>query len=146
MMYCSEGCRTQALNSYHRTECKLTSFYDREQLDPHEIMAIRALLIGTEQGVELENLMNKLTIHGIFRERVDPRNKPFKTDYTAVLKLSRTFEEPSSRIRLTVWLAVRLVVALQHLSFFKTDEAWSVSFWSIFLTLAYSEFVIFVSL
>ena len=81
-------------------------------------MALRALLIGTEQGTALENLMKSLPIGNIFTERVNPANKPFG-GYSSFITLPRTFDPVHVKSR--VEDAVRTIISLQRRSdFFKS--------------------------
>ena len=117
MMYCSKKCRTRANDSYHRTECKMWPFYHQESVRVRERLAVRALLIGTEQGAKLNHLMNTLPIECIFAEKVDPTaRKPFCDDYSATLALCRTFDQSLKR---DIPVAVKAIIALRGLSFFK---------------------------
>jgi hypothetical protein len=137
MMYCSEDCRTRAYNSYHRTECRLSlnepkhvdkwfrktpalQNLDKEQLYQTKNvlrMSVRALLIGTEQGSQLENLMKTMTAKDIFKQNYDPSNKPYANDYICALGIMKIFDEPMFRMRRQISLAVRVIVELRHLHY-----------------------------
>ena len=118
-MYCSESCLQRANNLYHRMECQIWSLEEVQNSSYFDMMAVRALLMGTEQGVGLKNLMEKLTIQEIFEEKNDPRKRPFVNDYCSVLKLCRTFKR--SAIKRNILPAVRMICILQRLGFFKNE-------------------------
>jgi len=89
-------------------------------------MAIRSLLIGTEQGSKFKYLMNTLPIKNIFAEKVDPTNKPFNNDYLTSLTLCRTFDQ--AVLKKYIEFTVKVIIALQGLSFFsQISEGSSVS-------------------
>ena len=122
-MYCSALCRSRAFNLYHRVECKILRFRDvRENLEEDDYMALRMLLIGTEQGANLKTLMKKLTTEYIFAEKIDPTNKPFANDYLSALKLRRTFFKPLYKLNHTKIVPVaRTIMALQSVNYFEDD-------------------------
>ena len=118
VMYCSNRCRDQAYNLYHRMECKLWPFYESERLDSQSITAIQTLFVGTKQGTYLNDLVMNLDVRNIFDEKINPVDKPFKNDYSSILKLFWTFREPSKD---SILLAVKVIAILQDMSFFGKD-------------------------
>ena len=117
MLYCSERCRKQAYDSYHRIECQLWPFYSQQFSSMAFRMAVRTLLIGTEQGTKLDDLMNTLTIENIFVENNHPPvNDPLDCNYLTTLTLYRNFDETIMRSQIVN--AVKTIIWLRRLHFF----------------------------
>lgn len=144
-MYCSEYCRTHAENLYHRIECKILigpevagKMLQILEMSPQAYnttdeyigkmalilrLSIQALLRGTEQGFQLENLMKKLTPEDIFQEKTDPSNKLYKNDYLCALRMCRSFADfmELSGYGSSIAIAVKIIMELKQLSFFEND-------------------------
>ena len=157
-MYCSQNCRLHAQEAYHRTECKISfglevmkkyeytvlngqgiQFGDTEyfkKLSTVSRLGARALLLGTEQGSQLENLMKRITLKDIFKEKVDPRNEKFNNDYLSALRMSRSFDALFPPETNLTNMAVKIIMELRRLSFFKnsSDRSNEVSFLFLKLT------------
>lgn len=140
-MYCSENCRLQAYNSYHRTECKLLSFEETRKLQHIQFLAVQLLLTWTEQGAQLKALMEKLAVENIFEEEIDPTMQPFISDYLSVLRLCRRFKP--SEVERAKSLAVNAMRALYQTGFFKDDSDLSDKLKQVLLMIMYSLFVKF---
>lgn len=123
-MYCSEACRTQADNAYHRIECKMLPFYNSEDLKDTKYMeavvAIRTLLIGTKQGTQLKTLMNTMSIQNIFEKKKHAPQEPFVYDYASIIKLFENVDLLS--LKSNVDIAVKMIMMLRSLSFFKQEN------------------------
>ena len=93
------------------------------------MVAIRAFLVGTKQGALLENLMKNVDIRKIFQEEVNPANQSFRRDFSSILALRRTFDDPPQEV---VFLAIKTILVLKNLSFFgrknRNDAKQRVSF------------------
>jgi hypothetical protein len=85
------------------------------------MLALRMFLIGTEQGVQLRNLMTKLPAQNIFDENTDPRNKPFTDDYLSTLKTCMTFETPLMEV--SIIPAIKKIMILKEVGFFGATSA-----------------------
>lgn len=118
-LFCSEKCRQAAYDSYHRTECQMGALYwDGSKLCTiFYCLALRTLLVGTEQGAKLGDLMKTLTFEDIFGRTLDPVNKPFTNDYKALLRLPKTFDEKLIKSRMIH--AIEVVVVLRRVGFFE---------------------------
>ena len=122
-MYCSEHCRKQAHNSYHRVECEMLSIEYRIPSTVRssiEFTELRMLLIGSKQGTQLRNLMEKLTLRDILTEDTDPTNKVFVNNYLSVLRICRTFNPLLADW--SVSCAARALALLKRTSFFTNDS------------------------
>ena len=85
----------------------------------HEFISsvLRLLLVGTEQGAQLRNLMEKIPTEDILTENFDPPNQQFVNDYLSVLRLRRTYEP--FLVRKNIWFVVEMIFVLQRVGFFK---------------------------
>jgi len=121
-MYCSKQCRIEAYNSYHRIECRMISFKTiSSRLEDFRFTAVRMMLIGTEQGAQLQNIMKKLPMEDIFADQVGPPSKPFVNDYFDALRLTRTYSP--SFIRWNTLFVMEIIMVLQCLDFFENRPA-----------------------
>lgn len=131
-MYCSEGCRQDAYDSYHRTECKLSSMLSYGEEVETLWLPLRIFLIGTKQGSELTNLMNDPNVY----ESLDGKRKcvdvPYSNDYYSILNLLwQNYLDTSSgstnpkhsflmaRVNLQrIGIVCNMIVALRSVGFF----------------------------
>ena len=97
----------------------MLSFKKMGQACDYQLMAIRMLLIGTEQGTKLKELMKKVKMREIFAEKIDPTNKLFTDDYPSTLKISRTFKP--LLMKCFAFSAVETIALLQKVAFFESD-------------------------
>jgi len=79
------------------------------------------MLIGTEQGAQLQNIMKKLPMEDIFADQVGPPSKPFVNDYFDALRLTRTYSP--SFIRWNTLFVMEIIMVLQCLDFFENRPA-----------------------
>ena len=124
-LYCSNECRKSAYNSYHRVECKM---YILTQLTSVEKMALRSFLIGTEQGAQLQNLMQKMPKQDLFRADSNPSNEPFVNDYLATLSMCRTYNSDVGDFIQS--FVGSMITALRSIGFFEKARSKRVSLYS----------------
>ena len=115
-LYCSNECRTSAYNSYHRVECQMRITHPTSL----KKMAVRSFLIGTEQGAQLRNLMQKIPKQELFRPDTDPSNKPFVNDYLAMLNMCRTYNSDVGGFFLI--FVNSMINVLESAGFFEKDS------------------------
>lgn len=122
-MFCGDSCYQRALHLYHRTECGILSFLVSLELGKMELLALRTLLIASDQGKELNNLRT----HPVFgypfaKRRFDANQRYISHDYLSVHNLEDHFARRSiAELFRRSAAAVILLYALKHSSFFNTD-------------------------
>jgi hypothetical protein len=98
----------------------MTLFYAHFDKDAREQAAMRVFLIGTAQGAKLSMLRKKLKRGNIFKEKVDPTNETFQSNYYSILKLLRTFNP--SVLKMYLLPVVEAIMFLLRLKFFQNDS------------------------
>lgn len=128
-MFCSEICRKNAFETFHRIECQIFSMFPigkEDNISLNKWAAFRTLLVATKQGKELDQLMNhpvyKLPLATKFGR--DLKEKFNSEDYSSVFyhgKRSRSnkLENYGSEFSLSVFVNVaKWLYLLRHTSFF----------------------------
>ncbi|KAK7588157.1 hypothetical protein V9T40_005402 [Parthenolecanium corni] len=129
VMFCSEICRKNAFETFHRIECQIFSMFPigkEDNISLNKWAAFRTLLVATKQGKELDQLMNhpvyKLPLATKFGR--DLKEKFNSEDYSSVFyhgKRSRSnkLENYGSEFSLSVFVNVaKWLYLLRHTSFF----------------------------
>lgn len=91
-MYCSERCRQEAFDLYHRIECKMLVIFNSvlhkwPQLKEDPLLVLRLFLIGTKQGSELTKLMNDPNVYDSLEGKRSIVGVPYPADYLSFLNL-----------------------------------------------------------
>ena len=123
-MYCSRKCRSKAHSSYHETECKMISFFERPYTHKDEQQALQIFLAGTKQGKDLRRLMGILSPNDVFEKRFLSSDAVPENDYLTLMKLCPTYNDESLTLMLNGILpyVVAIVITLQDISFFTQTE------------------------
>lgn len=121
-MYCGNRCRQEAYELYHRVECEIISFFPDIEVIRADMLALRILLIGTEQGKLLLSLRRNENFKNIFKDT--PKYIPYQKytrDYLSVcnLKITKRKLLKSTRdTQIRVCRAVLMLHLLKQSSFF----------------------------
>lgn len=81
-MFCSDSCRAQAFVQYHRIECQIMNNLKSKIFDMESKLALRMLMIATQQGKDLK----KLSEHPVYQIPFNPsirsvNKRHFQEDY-----------------------------------------------------------------
>lgn len=125
-MYCSERCRREAYDSYHRVECIVVPLFSVSEQQEVILLALRTFFIGTKQGSELTNLMNDPNVYDCLEGMWEDANVPQLENYLSVLNLiwrvnDNEFPSPVSMFA-AYTIAGILFGALKHVNFFKNEK------------------------
>lgn len=131
-MFCSKRCRDEAVKLYHRVECEMMptllaqhSGPERSPLETSELLALRILLIVTQQGKEFKRLMTHPIYKQIFSDKkyVHLDKKFMSEDYFNIHNLEDHYEKRT----LLHWFplitsTITLLNGLINSSFFDENE------------------------
>lgn len=129
-MYCSEGCRSEAYFTYHRTECKMIKFYERESsVDWREPLALRSFLKAIRQGKELSTILEKFTPPNTSRTNADTQNLLFVHSFLSALHGTRIKGKSLiPLVKKALGPAVEMIMLLRYFWSFQSKPHSSVSF------------------
>lgn len=93
-MFCSDKCRREALDTFHAVECKIIPFLVQMELNQFAFLALRILLIASNQGKSLKNLITHPVYSQPFYRRPFNANEIYDSgEYAAVHDLFDNFEK-----------------------------------------------------
>ena len=126
VMFCSQRCRDDAMNRFHRTECSILikAFKFMDEISEKYWLAIRLLLIVTKQGEELEMLMQ----HPVYKDPFSnvPSSVPTtfdSKDFAHMFSLvTHVDKRPAGSWDDKLEMAVGFLYILKSASFFETSH------------------------
>lgn len=125
MVFCSDQCYEQALANFHRIECEILPFLISLKLDKMLLLAMRILIVATNQGKHVMHLYNhpvyKQPMSAVRSTAIEVYNS---SEYLSVHNLEDNYSKRSvANMFRRSTDAVILLHALKHSSFFaKANE------------------------
>lgn len=96
-MYCSERCRKEAFDLYHRIECRILPWVRLMEDSGGELdnilLCLRMFLIGTKQGSLLTELMRNSNVYDCLEGKLNCVDVSYRDDYLSILNLPWRFDE-----------------------------------------------------
>ncbi|XKL63349.1 hypothetical protein PGB90_005713 [Kerria lacca] len=123
-MYCSERCREESYNLYHRIECETLQLMTSAEVSKYTYIVLRTVLIASKQGKELETLRTH-PIYGkpfILPDYIANKKYDSNDYYNIQALIDHHEKHPLSLHAHYIQQAVILLHALKNSSFFDNIE------------------------
>lgn len=132
-MFCNEVCRAESMERYHATECDILPFLLSLEVSKMELLAVRTLIIATNQGKYLSHLfddpvLGKPLPYPVPSELLNISEPYISEDYKSVHMLEENFlRRSASDLFQRSATAALLLHVIKFSSFFEHAESHSVS-------------------
>lgn len=120
-MFCSNKCRQEAFDTFHAVECKIIPFLVQMELNRFAHLALRILLVASNQGKSLKNLITHPIYSQPFCRRPFNANEIYDSrEYAAIHDLFDNFDKKDTNFQFyRATTAALLVHILKKIKFFE---------------------------